>query len=152
MIQTVLFHYWRYNQPMGKASLQKKWASPKVKLGDRVEEFSLNKVFLYQSVKQNHLQESWISWLIFPEAGNEPSFHWLSPQVGTLQLNERLGNGTKSNVTKPNSVSHDIRYEFLISFWKMLQGVILFTALQALKIMLSQYSQPLSCLQYSATS
>ena len=96
------------------------------------EKFSLHKTFTWHSVKQNHLQDLWISWMIFLEAWNEPVFYLMSPKAGTLEFNRRLDKDTKWNVAL-----HDIRYKILISFWKLLKGIILFTVLQALKIVTS---------------
>lgn len=147
MIETAFFHYWRYNQPIRKPYLQEKWASHEGKLGELEFRNSHAVKFLYP-VSQAESSSGVTNFLAdLPEAGNEPSFYWLSPQVGPQQFNGRLDNGTKSTATKSNVTLHEIRSKFLISVWKMLKRVILLTAFEALKTELSQYSKPLSFFQ-----
>lgn len=58
-------------------------------------------------------------------------------KMGPLWFNWRINKGTKANTKISSAVLHDISSKILISFWKMLKGIVLFIAFQAFKIIIS---------------
>lgn len=58
-------------------------------------------------------------------------------KMGLLWFNWRINKGTKANTKISSAALHDISSKILISFWKMLKGIMLFVAFQAFKIIIS---------------